>query len=224
MKRLLGCGSAVLILWILAGCQTQPARAPAPAPPSGSAAQAAVILRPPDHSIVHPASGMRFPESVAEFRRGDFTQSPNGGLLFTCDYRLSGPGAPVTATVTLYPAPSATAEHEGLIREARPGLADAEYQMEVKKILNDHPQTTVVAEHEYALAQGVSRHVGRFVEFEYPDHVAGKLQNLTTRLYLFNNVDETWAVKFRFTYPHGAPADKVVTDFLAELRWSLRDS
>ncbi|HEY4300685.1 MAG TPA: hypothetical protein VGM73_07425 [Candidatus Didemnitutus sp.] len=224
MNRLAGFGSIVIAAILLAACQTvtHDERAPAPAP-NPVEQEGAKIVREPDHTITHPASGMRFPERVAEFERVDFKQSSGKGLIFTCDYRLSGPGALVLATVTLYPAPSASGATEGLIREARPGLADSEYQLEVKRILASHPNTVVSEEKEIALAQGLQKHVGRYVEFEYSDTIESRFQPVVSRLYLFNNVDEKWAVRFRLTFPKGAIAEKVITEFLSALHWSLKD-
>lgn len=225
MKRLVGFGSVALVTMLMCGCQTavhHEERAPAPES-NPATAQGNVIVREPDHTITHPASGMRFPERVAEFQRESFKQSGDKGLNFKCDYRLSGPGALVLATVTLYPAPSATGATEGVIHEARPGLADSEYQLEVKQILASHPNTVVAEEKEFALAQGVQRHLGRYVEFQYSDTIEGRFQPVVSRLYLFNNVDEKWAVRFRITFPKGATAEKVISEFLSALHWSLKD-
>jgi hypothetical protein len=168
---------------------------------------------------------MRFPEDVGGFKRQSYKQSGARGLNFTCDYKFSADGADILATVTLYPAPSVTAgSNGGELREARPGMADSEYQVEVKKILNSHPHTSVTEEKQFSLAQGVQEHVGHYVEFEYEDMIGGRLQPVTSRLYLFNNVDENWAVRFRLTFPKGYPAEKMITAFLTGLRWSLKNS
>jgi hypothetical protein len=224
MNRLAAIGSVALLALLLGACQTAPRDERTPVPAANPVeAQGAVIVREPDRAITHPASGMRFPERVADFQRVSFTQSGGKGLIFNCDYRLSGPGALVLATVTLYPAPSATGATEGLIREVRPGLADSEYQLEVKRILASHPNTVVSEEREMALAQGLQKHIGRYVEFEYSDTIEGRFQPVVSRLYLFNNVDEKWAVRFRITFPKGATAEKVIAEFLTALHWSLKD-
>ncbi|HVU16425.1 MAG TPA: hypothetical protein VHD32_05850 [Candidatus Didemnitutus sp.] len=224
MKRLVGFGSVVLGTILMCGCQmaVHDERAPEPAP-TPVEKQAAVIVREPDNTITHPASGMRFPERVADFQRENFSQTGRKGLNFQCDYRLSGPGALVLATVTMYPAPSATGATEGIIHEARPGLAESEYQLEVKQILAGHPNTVVSDEKEFALAQGMQKHVGRMAEFQYSDTIEGRFQPVVSRLYLFNNVDEKWAVRFRITFPKGATADRVISEFLSSLHWSLKE-
>jgi hypothetical protein len=226
MKRLICLGSVLTAAWLLTSCQTAPIKEGV-AQPGGTPSQevAAPVVRKPDNSILHPASGMRFPEMVGEFKRQGYKQSGAKGWMFSCDYKFSGPGAQILATVSLYPAPSVTGgPTEGLIREARPGMADSEYQMEVKRILVAHPQTVVTAEREFSLAQGVQKHTGRYVEFDYEDTLGGRLQPVTSRLYLFNNVDEKWAVRFRLTYPKGFPAETLVNAFLTELHWSIRES
>lgn len=211
---------------LITGCQNPGTPAKSSAAPAREPKPVTVALvKQPDNALLHRASGMRFPERVGEFKRLTYHQSGGEGLNFTCEYQCTSGGIPIAMTVSLYPAPSVTGDpSEGVIREARPGMADSEYQVEVKKILMAHPQTSVVAEREYALAQGVQLHVGRYVEFEYSDRLGGRVQPVTSRLYLFNNVDEKWAVRFRVTCPKGYPADGPVNAFLSELRWSIRDT
>jgi len=217
----------ILAAGLLAGCQTVSGPQPAaPAAETGPAApeKPVVILKQPDKSIVHSASGMRFPERVGEFKRLDYRQSGQRGLNFTCDYKSTGPGGQIAATVLIYPAPSVTAgPTEGVIRETRPAMADSEYQVEVKRVLGDHPNTTVAWEKEISLAQGVQKRLGRCVEFDYSEMVGGRSQPVTSRLYLFNDADDKWAVKFRVTYPKGFPAESLINSFMAELHWTLKD-
>ena len=228
MKRLICLGPVLAVAYLLTSCQTAPTKegaVPTGEVPAGKNAGPAIV-RKPDNSIVHSASGMRFPEVVGEFKRQSVKQSGSQGLNVTSDYKFSESGTQILVTVSLYPAPSVTAAGtpEGLIREARPGMADSEYQVEVKKILEAHLRTVVTTEKEYFLAQGVQKHTGRYVEFEYSDAIAGRTQPVTSRLYLFNNVDEKWAVRFRVTYPKGFPADTLINTFLTELRWSIKGS
>jgi hypothetical protein len=225
MKRLISPVFLLIAAYLLPGCQTAPSKEGTA--PSGAAPAKEVtlpIVRKPDHSIVHPASGMRFPEQVGDFKRTGVKQSGPRGLNVSSDYRFAAEGTEVLVTVSVYPAPSVTAAGttEGLIREARPGMADSEYQSEVKRILNSHPQTEVTTEKETILAQDAQKHIGHYVEFEYEDTMAGRRQPVTSRLYLFNDADEKWAVKFRVTYPRGFPAETLVNAFLTELHWTLK--
>ena len=219
--------AALIGAGLLAGCQNAPTPVPGTAPAAGTPAdeKPVVILKQPDNSIVHSASGMRFPERVGDFKRVSWGQSGLRDRYFTCEYKSSVPGEQVAATVFIYPAPSVTANStEGLIRETRPAMADSEYQTEVKRVRAEHPQATGNWAKEISLAQGVQRKLGRCVEFDYTDLSGHRPQPVTSRLYLFNDADDRWAVKFNVTFPKGFPADKLIGEFMAELHWTLRDT
>jgi len=172
----------------------------------------------------HPASGQRFPESVAGFwRLGFATRYDEEGRDVSVGYNLLRPEVAVVATVYVFPAPRhfSLGSPERVVAAMKETIARGAYEATRDAILRKHVGARVVSETEISEEKQGAVHRGRRAAFEYEDRFAKARREVASELHHFCFVENAWILEFRFSHPRGQDASGAIAEFLREFEWTV---
>ncbi len=163
---------------------------------------------------VHPPSGMKFPDLIAQFRRSDIAQYDKAGDDVSAGYNLREPFRDVVGTVYVYPA------------KVFGQVADpVEMQLALIKevVIQQHKDGKLVSDGIARLQQGETVFTGKTARFTFTDkQFFGGEDRLCSDLYLFQHGE--WLIKYRFTYPDSQRdgVQKDIANLMRDLKWPPR--
>ncbi|MFC1544352.1 hypothetical protein ACFL4Y_03760 [Gemmatimonadota bacterium] len=197
-----------------------------------------VYYRPPRRvqvvgPFLHAASGMTFPEEVADFRRDSVHQLDEEFLGIRVTYAHKTESDPVSISVLVHPAifvhpafpltwTSDVPEQEK--REILDNLAVSVFRNEWEYLpfikTTGHPE--MIGEAPITISQLDSTYVGRQATFEYEDvSWWGRRRLMQSELFIFPFIRDHWIVKYWTTHLKGADCSAEFERFLGNLEWEL---
>jgi len=201
---------ATLITAILAGCQT---------------ATTQYLTKPEMVEVAgpysHAPSGMMFPLTVGEFRRGSITRYDARGFDVSVGYNLYQLPKAVAATIYVYPSPSIVSigSPANVVESARSTLCQNEYEARKREVLGAHPGANLLTEDVIGSPNNGVAASGKSATFEYEEIFAGVRQPIHSRLDMFCYIGGKWTVKYRFTYPAAFDAKQELDMFIEKVPW-----
>lgn len=191
--KILNVISALVLVVILAGCQTVQVSMPTPIHVSGY--------------YNHPGSGMVFPERVGEFQRVQITQFAPSEKDVGVGYNSNGVRAPISATVYVYPAPRliSVGSPPSVVDDARTQLFHGHLEVLKREVMRAHPDARLLSEENFTLSQEGQKHNGRKVTFELAYTFGITSQDSISQICLFQT--GKWLVKYRITFPKATTAE-----------------
>ncbi|MGE0739721.1 MAG: hypothetical protein AB7O98_00135 [Hyphomonadaceae bacterium] len=192
------------------------------APPA--AAQSNVPVA-PDQTYVHAASGMSFPPSVGEFRRGRVARYAEDGSDESVGYGRIAPGGEIIVTVYVYPAPQVIdlGSAPDTIVAARLLACSNEFDTVQAQIEQAYRDEQLVTETSADLVQAGANHLGFHATYTLtsPDFMGRRHEPLRSEAYLFCHVGGAWSVKYRISYPAAYDASAEIAAFMQALIWTI---
>gem|GEM_PF-2129745 len=155
--------------------------------------------------IGHPESGIRFPETVQGFSRGDIREYGEEGRNLSIGYNSLNGVQPEWITFYVYPGPPMRAwgSSEDSVRVMVKRLVDGHFEQVQREIVAAHPEAELVSETDRELAFMGRDLVGRTALYRIQMRVGyfGRRPMLSrAEVYSFGE----WMLKLRYTY---APSD-----------------
>lgn len=201
---------AIAILMGLTGCPSVPSNSQAP------------FITKDQNLIVHSYSGIPFPAAIGLFTRDRTTVYDPSGMDVGATYNCLTP-IQITATVYAFPSPHVVSfgSPADVIHSARENLSTSYFNEVKNEITRRHPDAIEIQSKNL---DGPESTIGKFAEYKLTEPFWGQTQALTSRLYLFTYFQGKWSVKYRFTYPSSAEADKAVDDFVKKHKWTASES
>ncbi len=172
-------------------------------------------------AYTHSGSKMVFPVYAGLLQRVRITQYAPAEQDVGVGYNLADAGAPVAATVYVYPAPRLTAigSSPAMVEEARTRLFREHWEGTKSGILRVHPDATTVSDEEFVLTTAGQARMGRKATFALAYTFGEHRQDSLSELYLFQK--GPWLIKYRITFPKTIQDEvrPVITDFFKALAW-----
>jgi hypothetical protein len=151
--------------------------------------------------VGHRESGIVFPETVAEFSRGEVKLYDAAGQDTSAGYNLAAPTNLVAITVYVYPGPRliSIGSPPDVVAAARKHLTDGHFEGVKGEVVKYHPSATAMSDQETGMTFRGRSLYGRTAAFKAEEVFAGRIQPIVTRaeVYAFGK----WIIKFRITYP-----------------------
>jgi hypothetical protein len=173
------------------------------------------------------ATGMVFPERVLDFQRTAVTRYNSEGTEESADYVLDEPGRRAMVSIYVYPAPTEIAQALSMnlsgdeLTAALYMVAEQLFADEEQAIAQLHPGSDMTDEGDTSLLKEGMNWPGNYATYRYDEDAFGKVQPVSSKLYLFPMVAGKWMVKYRITAPEGTGAEEGER-FVRALPWTIR--
>ncbi len=163
---------------------------------------------------IHQASGLPFPERIANYRRGAINQYDRRGTDVGVGYNFEGDDASVAFTV--YVRPPVTLE------SGAPASLAEQFEIEKEVIRIHHPGTRESWVREESFLTEKIPVLAKSAEFEYTENFSLHRQPVISQLYLFER--EGWFIKYRLTFAKDQEqqARQVARRMLEKAPWGNR--
>jgi hypothetical protein len=201
----------VVALGVIAGCQQR-------ARPTPSIYQQAQRIS-ATGNYRHGPSGMEFPTTVGEFKRGLLVQYDRAGRSVGARYDIEGATSRIEATIYVFPTAGG---------DRRVDLCGRQLEAASSDVVREHRGAARTGIEEVTFDQDGVTHRGQRATFAYDEPLPGSATHETRPsvafLYLFCRAAESWQVEYRFSHPSELNAGPLIDDFMKHLPWTLHAS
>lgn len=158
------------------------------------------------------SSGVVFPEQMQGFNRVSITKFDAKAEDVGVGYNHYG--KQVALTLYSFPAPKVMSfgSPQEVIDTAKRNLFLNVYERSKQDILQGHQNSKLILERDHILEQGQAKHSGLHASFKYYENHAGKYQEVSSHLYLFQVGDILF--KYRISYPVNIDSEREVVGFM----------
>jgi len=167
------------------------------------------------------SSGMTFPLTVGDFKRGDLRVYVEDISDISAPYYYRDSATPILVTVYSTQATKfiSIGSPQSVKDEMRQNLFDNYFTGHKNQILRIYGEDKQTEAGNYTLIQPGQTLEGRYAKFAYHTKFAGNMRDVESYLYLFQ-VDKTY-YKYRVTHPVMDAETALITDFLTALALPL---
>lgn len=183
------CACLLLCSSLIVGCET---------PPEARTADSVALG--PDF-VGHPASGIRFPETLAGFERGELKTYDEEGKDRSFAYNRVTFLDQIVLTLYVYPAPSLVSigSPDSVVESALRHQIDAQFESAIAPFLEKNADATLLVDQSRDLPFCGLRLPGRGALYRTPHSAVFPGLTAISRLELYR--DGEWWIKLRATYP-----------------------